>query len=75
MLQISVHVKIKAKAGVCSSSRSVVNFKQGQKTLPRKGRRRGGEQESKRGPHTLKKKKNENQSITYKYLICIKEIF
>lgn len=77
MLQISVHVKVKVKAGVCSSSRSVVDFKQGQKTLPRKGRRRSGEQESKIGPHTLKTKqnKNESQSITYEYLICIKDIF
>ena len=46
MLQISADVKIKVKAGVCSSSRSVVAFKQEEERKPSQGRNPLGQGES-----------------------------
>lgn len=71
MLQTLGDVKMKVEAGMCSSPGSVVAFIRGEKTFPRKGRR-SGEEESE---NPTDYKKTPNQSITYEYLICVKETF
>lgn len=59
MLQISADVKIKVKAGVCSSSRSVVAFKQEEERKPSQGRVGEGmvRKNARQDPTDYKKKK------------------